>query len=292
MKEGQDKAYTELPKDARVKIKHEPNRRAPERIKYSSDDILDSTLAGTSDDPFVKVQESEQERSAKKAEKRQKVLDFIKNRIWRPVVTFVKSFFTPEKRPVTLSVLGAIVVAILLLTVPNLFKPSVDTSSDHDPVTGLSNQEVTWLEYMNVVRAQVYEYQGSDFSAPKQEVLTYFSELLEDHPYVAEQLDIRTLQAEFYENFGMDQEALQMLKAANTDYPQPSDDNSDISAYFSRSLHYYRKLRDINARLGYSTEAAAAQKKIDQLNSELLRITGLDLTLQPANSGDSEWPQN
>ncbi len=302
MKEGHDKAFTELPefsdtkkdsKDAteevvntanateldegsRAKIKHDPHTRVAEEVKYSADDILDETVAGTQDDIIQNVKTPDPDFQ----EELQKTRETLKK-------NFLVRLFDREHKAVTFSVICAVLAALVLLIAPTLISKPYDPKAIN-PETGLTNQETEWNNFTDNIRSNIQILSTEDATEPESAVIKYFEELLEDYTGIADQMDIRVIWAEYYLNFGKNEEALNVLKATNTEYNQPSDDDPDLPSYFERVSRYYRLLRDTYAILGEQAQAEETQRIYDAILDEKIRTAGLNLKTSQEASEQTE----
>ncbi|MDO4986894.1 MAG: hypothetical protein Q4E46_01060 [Candidatus Saccharibacteria bacterium] len=282
MKEGHDKAFTELPEfsdakgekkevintananeldeGSRAKIEHDPHTRVKEEVKYSADDILDETVAGTQDEIIQNVKTPDPDFQAEL----QKTRETLKR-------NFLVRLFDREHKATTFSVLCAILAALVLLIVPTLIPKGYDPKAIN-PETGYSNEETEWLKFTDDVRGTVNSMSTPDAENPEEGILKYFDELLEDHKGIAEQIDIYIIRAEYYTNFGRHAEAVgQLTNIDVSDYKQPLVDDPDLGAYFERMFKYYTLVRDLYAALDEQAQVTEYNKLIDDLLNEKIR---------------------
>ena len=287
MKEGHNKAFTELPEfsdakseekevintananeldeGSRAKIEHDPHTRVKEEVKYSADDILDETVAGTQDEIIQNVKTPDPDFQAEL----QKTRETLKR-------NFLVRLFDREHKAITFSVICAILAALVLLIVPTLIPNKYDPKAVN-PETGYSNEETEWLKFSDDVRSTVQSMATPDATTPEQPILDYFDELLEDHIGIAEQIDIYIIRAEYYSNLGYHAEAVGQLTTIDVNEDkQPSDIDPAVTAYFERMYKYYTLVRDLYSSIGEESSAKDAQESIDALLDEKLRVYNLD----------------
>lgn len=281
-----------LPENSAVKIAHAPGTKS-EKVVFSSTDIVDNTLAGSNPNLMTNVRERKSvgdkiKEASNRANKRAKADSEKFSKDLKTKSAKVKDFFFGgEHRVVTLSTIAAILVAVALLIIPSLFK--VTSSSDNplaiDPETGLSNRETEWQAFTNMIRTRVYELSESDRTQPQDAVRKYFDELLAAYRGVAQHLDIRSIEAEYYLNLGLNYEALSALESVDPDeYKQPVDTDSDLPAYFDRVLRYYDLLASAETAIGADTIAEEVRVKYNAVYDEYARVRGLPSTAELESS--------
>lgn len=268
--------------ESRVKISHAPNTKN-ERVDFSSDDILDSTLAGTRSDPFVNVREK---KSLKDATEKARIeaksrLEDLRAKNSQKAETALEKFtsiFQPPRLKITLSVLAAALLAVCLLIAPSLTKSAKTDPLAINPETGYTNRETEWDTFTNMVRTRVYELSEPDRTAPQDAVLTYFEELLEDYRGIAQHLDIRSLEAEYYLNLGLSSDAIVALESVDpAEYQQPASTDPDLPAYYERLLNYYDLLASAYSAAGYESLSEEASAKYRAVFAEHSKYYGFDL---------------
>lgn len=263
---------------SRTKISHAPGTRAEEKekIKYSSDDILDTSMAGQNKNLFTNVKTPDPDFKTELDKTRATVRSRVDTSIKNPLKRLSNFFFGKDHQTITFSTLGAVAVALLLLTIPNLLtKPATNI----DPETGYSEEEAQWLKFTDNIRNTISmldyenptEYEDGTKS-PSSAVLTYFSELLEEYKGSAEQLDIKMIKAEYYSNFGLYEDAVGFLTGAAFDYEQPADSDPDVNAYFERMTDYYLLLIRLENAAGEEANAAEHRRQLDALLDEKIRV--------------------
>lgn len=282
MKEGHDKAFTELPEfsdaggeekeiintananelneDSRAKISHDPHTRVKEEVKYSADDILDETVAGTQDHIIQNVKTPDPDFQAELEKTRENLRK-------SPLLTI----FDKEHKATTFSVICAVLAALVLLVVPTLISKPYDPKAIN-PETGYTNEETQWNKFTDDIRSTVNSMHNPEASDPEEAILNYFNELLEDHRGIAEQIDIYIIRAEYYSNFGRHAEAVgQLTNIDVSDYKQPLIDDPDLNAYFERMYKYYTLARNLYEAIDEQASVTEINQKIDDLLNEKIR---------------------
>ena len=279
MEEGQKNALTELSEDSRAKISHNPQTRPAERIKYSADDILDETKSGDKSSILTNVKAPDPDFESELAKTRETL---SRNPIIRA--------FDKSHRIVTWSVICAICFGFALLIFPTLLQKAAEYDPKAiNPDTGLTNEETRWNNFTNNIRSTVYDLSSDDSADSEAAVIDYFNQLLEDYTGVADEMDIRSIWAEYYINLGKPESALDVLLAADTNYDQPADNDPDLPSYFERVAHYYRLLRDTYSALGEEAQAASVQRTYDAILDEKIRTSNLNIpTTEELNSAENE----
>ena len=266
---------SDLSEDARVKIAHDPHKKV-ENVDYSSEDILDSSMAGARPSYFVNVKEKKDiSKDLKKAgENLQKAGEDASKKAktgFAKIAAPVKKLFaTKERREVTFSVIGASLVAICLLLAPAIF--GVKTGSDDplaiNPKTGYTNRETQWNSFTNMVRSRVYELSEPDRTTPQIAVETYFEELLRDYRGIVQHIDIRCIEAEYYLNMGYGAEALAALQSVDiSEYPKLDKTDADFQSHLGRLDNYYSMLTSAYMAIGEEAMADAAEEEYKSLVS-------------------------
>ena len=264
--------FTELPENTRAKIIHEAHHKV-NRVDYSSDDILDSTMAGSENNLFTNIKEPDPDFK----EELQKTRSTLRDRILSPF----RYLFAKERRAVSISVICGILAAITLLVMPNVIlsirnanKAATDPNAIN-PTTGFTNRETDWLEYTNSIRSTVAVMSSGEATEPEEQVIRFFEQQLEENEGVAPQMDIRVIWSEYYEGLGRAEEALNVLLATDLDYDQPADDDPDIDAYFNRFSRYYQALWFAYYYMGDTAMASHISKLAGEIENERARIHSL-----------------